>query len=125
MVAQAGAGLDQADLEDEATQSPIDLLDFVLDGDLTGFATKIVGNGGLLNQAMWFDQPVPDILADGPTLPMVAAFFGRVGPMRHCVEIGVDLAIADSSGRSVGHFAAAGGSVEIFTALVEAGRELR
>jgi hypothetical protein len=117
MVAQAEAELDEADLDDEATQSPIDLLDFVLDGDLTGFAAKLGGNGGLLNQAMWFDQPVPGLLEDGPTLPMVAAFFRSVGPMRHCLEIGFDLAIADSRGRFVGHFAAAGGSVGIFTKL--------
>jgi hypothetical protein len=65
------------------------------------------------------------MLADGPTLPMVMALFGEFGVMRHCVEVGFDVAIADSSSRSIAHFAAAGDSIEIFTALVEAFRELR
>jgi hypothetical protein len=52
MVAQVEADLDEADLDDEATQSPIDLLDVVFEGGLTGFAAKLGGNGGLLDQAL-------------------------------------------------------------------------
>jgi hypothetical protein len=40
-------------------QLPIDLLDFVLEGGLNGFAARLGENDGLLNQALWFDQPFP------------------------------------------------------------------
>jgi hypothetical protein len=122
MVAQVeanldGSGLSEADLDDEAPQSPFDLLDFVLEGDLTGVAAKLEGNSRLLNQAMWFGQPVPDILDDGPALLIVTAFFRSNGVLRHCVGSEVDAAIVDSNGRSVAHFVAAAGSLDIVGAL--------
>jgi hypothetical protein len=62
----------------------------------------------LLNETMWFGQPALDILQAGPTLAMVFAFFRSAGVLRHCAEVRFDVAIVDSSGRSVAHFAAAG-----------------
>jgi ankyrin repeat protein len=99
--------------------SPVEILEFVLDDDRDGFVTKLGGNSSLLNQPMWFDLPMPDMLEDGPTLPMVMSVFGSARLLRHCVELGFDASIADSFGRSVEHFAAAGGSMDIFTLLLD------
>jgi hypothetical protein len=89
------------------------VLDFGLDEEGTGLAGRLGGDGSLLNQAMWFDQSVPDTLEAGPTLPMVFASSRSVGVLRHCMEVGFGAAMVDSSGRSVAHFAASG-SMDMF-----------
>jgi hypothetical protein len=108
MIAAAEAELGEAVLGGATTRSPLAVLEVGLDEEGTGFAAKLGGDGSLLNQAMWFDQPVPDIPGAGPTLPMVIVFSRSVGVLRHCIEVGFDAAIVDSSGRSVAHFAARG-----------------
>jgi hypothetical protein len=97
----------------------IDLLELGLDEDMDVFVTKLGGNSAFLNRPMWFDQPMPDMLEDGPTVPMVMSFFGSVSVLRHCLEVGFDASIVDSFGRSVEHFAAAGGSMDILRLLLD------
>jgi hypothetical protein len=63
---------------------------------MDGFVTKLGGNSSVLNQPTWSDEPMPDILEDGPTLPTVMSFFGSVSVLRHWVEVGFDASIIDS-----------------------------
>jgi hypothetical protein len=104
MTAQRRAELKAADAE---TAALFDLLELVLDDDVGGFAQRMGGNPGLLNEGMWFQQPVSYMINEGTTLPMVTSFFDFFGG----VAVGFDDSLVDSAGRGLEHFAAASGSI--------------
>lgn len=71
-----------------------------------------------------FSSQIPNtqqVIQDNPPIHCVAAYFGSINCLRHIIEDGTDLTLADDKHRTIQYFAVAGGNLNVVHYLATRG----
>ena len=100
------------------TCSHMDILRALQKDDLDTLASEIAACDEIdFPMVISGGDDIPWMLKDAPPMPCVCAFFAASDCFKYLLTLSFDLARCDGKGRNIGHFAVAGGSMEILREL--------
>lgn len=89
------------------------LLAAIRKDDCEAFNEEVSNLDSINHKMQMYGTDTPWILINEPTVAQVCAFFGAVNCFQSIQDLGADLSIKDQNNRSLIHFAAAGGKIDI------------